>query len=62
MQKQIPTEGFARLTTFIDALGIGRSKFYELVNEGVISKPRKIGRIAVWPVAEVRRVIAELAK
>lgn len=40
--------------------GIGRSKYYELVRQGVIPAPRKVGRKSLMDVGEARRVLSTL--
>ena len=59
----LPMEGFVRAEHFRHLLGaISRSTFFDLVREGRIPRPVKIGaRAAGWPVGQVREVITRIA-
>lgn len=43
-------------------LGIGRSKFYELVQLGMIPQPIKIGRRSLWRQSEIQLLIERLVR
>lgn len=43
-------------------LGIGRSKFYELIQLGMIPQPIKIGRRSLWRQSEIHLFIEWLAR
>lgn len=56
----LPKEGFCRDKAFYSALGISRSKFWDLVKKGKLPQPVKFGRNTLWCVDDARRVIAEV--
>lgn len=60
MTLTIPQEGFCRDKAFYTALGISRSKFWQLVKDGDLPQPVKFGRNTLWRVEDARRVIAEI--
>lgn len=42
-----------RLPEVLDKTGIKKSKFYELIAEGKMPKPNKIGNASVWVESEL---------
>ena len=68
----LPAEGLVSIDLLINqpakggrpgrfgVFGIGRSKYYELVRQGEIPPPRKVGRKSLMDVSEARRVLSTL--
>jgi len=56
----MPSEGFARLPQVLHALGERKSSFYEKVAAGIYPQPIKRGRSSLWPVEQIRSVIADI--
>lgn len=38
-------------------LNIGRTKFYDMINENQIPKPLKLGRVSVWRWADLQQAL-----
>ncbi len=58
----LPPEGFVRLPTVLQVLGIGRTSFWNGIKDGRYPRPVKLGaRTAVWRVEDIRALIASLS-
>lgn len=62
MNLTLPQEGFCRDKQFYTALGISRSMFWKLVQDGDIPRPRKFGRCSLWPVKTARELIDRISR
>jgi len=62
MNPVIPQEGFIRDKPFYTVLGISRSMFWKLVQDGVIPRPKKFGRCSLWPVQTARDMIDQISQ
>lgn len=57
----LPTEGFVRLPSVIAVLGISKSSFLDGVKAGKYPAGKLLSpRCRVWPVAEIRALLASL--
>ena len=50
-----PTTGLVNRQAACAFLSIGITKFYELIQEGALPKPRKIGKSSRWRAEDIRR-------
>lgn len=51
----VPEEGFVRLPVVLAMFAIGKSKAWEMVKQGKLPAPKKLGaRTTVWDVQELR--------
>ncbi|MBU3758980.1 MAG: AlpA family phage regulatory protein [Candidatus Omnitrophica bacterium] len=48
-----------RLPQVLEAVGIGRTAWLEMVRSGEAPKPIRIGRAVAWPASEVQGFIRE---
>ncbi|MBL4775178.1 MAG: hypothetical protein JKY87_03890 [Mariprofundus sp.] len=56
----LPKEGFSKLPQILHALQTSRTQFYDGIRSGKYPAPIKRGRSSVWPVGQIRALIAEL--
>jgi len=56
----LPEEGFARMPQVIRALAENKTDFYAGIASGKYPAPIKRGRSSIWPVKQIRALIAEL--
>ena len=62
MQTQTPKERLLRLPAVLDRVGYKRSRFLDLVRQGVFPGPVKLGARAVaWPESEIDALVDRLA-
>ena len=63
MAPELPASGLVRLPGIIGSKNapgpfpVSKSKFYQLIREGVIPPPKKFGRVSAWPVEVIRPLI-----
>lgn len=43
-------------------LPVKTTRFHQLINEGKFPRPRRLGRLSVWPAAEVFAAIEKLTQ
>jgi predicted DNA-binding transcriptional regulator AlpA len=55
----IEAERLLRLPQVLEAVGIGRTGWLEMVRSGEAPKPIRIGRAVAWPASEVQAFIRE---
>ena len=56
----LPREGFARPAQVAHALGVSEGTVYNYVKKGILPEPLRAGsRCTRWPVAVIRKIIAE---
>lgn len=51
--RKFPRIQFLRLPEVLGAVGIGKSKLYQLIGQGTFPPPKKIGEVAIWTEEEV---------
>ena len=51
---------FLRAKQVCERLGVKKTKFYSLVNEGCFPPPAKLGKASVWPEHEVEAFMAKM--
>ena len=57
----LPAEGFARLPSVLQALGISKTSFLDGVKSGKYPSGKLLSpRCRVWPVADIRNLIEEI--
>lgn len=58
----LPTDpnALCRLPQLVAHLGLGRSRIYQLVQEGALPRPIKLGRSSLWRVGPLREAAAKL--
>ena len=62
MQTPTPKERLLRLPAVLDRVGYKRSRFLDLVRQGVFPAPVKLGARAVaWPESEIDALVDRLA-
>lgn len=57
---ELPQEGFCRDKQVYGALGISRSTWWQGVKDGKYPKPIKHGRMTLWKVSDIRKLIDEI--
>ena len=56
----MPHEGFVRLCTVLQIIGIKKTTLYSWIRRGIFPPPKKLTkRTSVWPVSEIRDFIKE---
>lgn len=53
---------YLRMPEIIKKLSIGRTKIFQLVKDGVLPRPLKIGKISLWIESDIDRAIMLLKK
>lgn len=54
-------EKLIRIETILsEYIPVGRTKFYELIGEGKIPEPKKIGRSSFWKMSDIQNYINSL--
>jgi predicted DNA-binding transcriptional regulator AlpA len=56
----LPVEGFCRDHQAYNALGMSRSKWWQGVKDGEYPQPVRHGRLTLWRVSDIRRLIDEI--
>jgi predicted DNA-binding transcriptional regulator AlpA len=58
----LPPEGFVRLPTVLQVLGIGKTSLWTGIRKGRYPRPVKLGpRTAAWRVEDIRALITSFA-
>jgi prophage regulatory protein len=59
----LPSEGYVRISSIIKphgVLNVSRSRWYSGIEKGEFPKPRKLGHVSLWPVTEIRALLARI--
>lgn len=57
----LPKEGFARIPQVLYAVGVGKTKLYQMVKTGSFPAPVKLGaRMVAWRVQDVRSWLEQM--
>ena len=59
----LPQTGYVRLPTVLLHIGIGKSSWWNGIQEGRFPKPLKLSpRVSVWRAEDIRKLISELGR
>ena len=57
----MPTEGFIQLKNILKMIPMSRQSWYNGIRQGIFPKPIKYGRLSLYKVEDIRKLIANFA-